>query len=1026
MQLLNVTFQVIQSDFTNTNFDVTFEPASFDSFDPAVPVEEGTLQPVLHLTGIAASGFYSCVFSPNISTATSNCPRFSSGSNLEKLLNYNRGYTLRVSTVLPDESTNQATVADLVLRGSNPLQTYNLVQPYVSVNWFFGTIGFRYNATSFFADVLGNISFSYTLVKGVTVYNVLYVPKLSPLTTAALPLLGISDTDWRVNGDNTFNIGDGDYNVTNAILIYDSGFGSFEFPLAEGQAEAGTQIFVYSFTGDPIIDSPLNGYRWDPAQPLDVVYTIPNDRPIYIELTIYIFNSNGQTTALLIYLDHTSYVTEATCRISYDSQTQRLNPVNGACATSFSTGNTFDVANVDSFQVFLRYHDIRQILKSDTSPPSFYYDVSTGPVAIAVAHSQGGCTTFTLQSQEALLNNTATLEIASQNEQANVYTVTFGHPLFGTANTEANVTLCWGLNFTGQLQSLEVPFTSSISSCVPPDTYQVTFSGQDLQGHAAATDDLGTSFLEITSQQGCNYPNAPTSDLSACLPEGNICSKNENLHQATQLMQGESRLEGDSLVLKWSSSAQYHTFSVVFEGAANSTYCNYVSCLTDNPVYALTGSTCDLELTGTYDATDAIVNCFKTVESNDPNFVYYRANINTQSVQHVTIQRPNGDTIPINRTIVDNSTLTLAFPTNVNITLLNPIVTQGPAGFAATLLSKNFEIATQTMRLVVATTIQWPYKVVVTSSSATNGFSIEGSVNVSTASCSSSSPICYQYFTFDVTPDDPSNCIVDTEVTLQFGVTCQSSFTGNCQSGQTAQITVDLQSTDYCSRIIDDATFAANLDSYSDSALSSPQSDFTYNSVLYMLLRVNPEYREIISYLTLDSITVGDSGVDRSYTSFNNFLIINDGPGRSGFSNELDFSLTLDENSIPTTVNSVSDSQKTVDITAFATVHYVSVLNNQPASRKIKLQAVEVKPQNQFKSQAIVNKFSVTSSISLFDVGDLPGDTGGNSTGIRFTFKERGKHEVASSVAVLSVTGLIGLVMFIVSLWKITLSVEMV
>jgi hypothetical protein len=164
------------------------------------------------------------------------------------------------------------------------------------------------------------------------------------------------------------------------------------------------------------------------------------------------------------------------------------------------------------------------------------------------------------------------------------------------------------------------------------------------------------------------------------------------------------------------------------------------------------------------------------------------------------------------------------------------------------ILENTYNPVTECVKVQFTTQIQYPYEVVTPTVSSPIGWSSPISqVDVGSGlSCNmlpgASSQLCEQTWKMDEACQTAKcadaiglQLYLDASWSVEFDITCHSSFTGGCDvpAPSTSTVTFDTSSDNYCPMFLNTVSLTATLESYKDSARTIPTNEFVFGSKTY-------------------------------------------------------------------------------------------------------------------------------------------------------------------------------------------------
>jgi hypothetical protein len=404
-------------------------------------------------------------------------------------------------------------------------------------------------------------------------------------------------------------------------------------------------------------------------------------------------------------------------------------------------------------------------------------------------------------------------------------------------------------------------FTGLSTNLVQGTAYTITggptFTITNLAtGNYTWSDDSGTTF----------YPTGGAGTYTQCaspdLPAITLDTTNSNTFM------GPTRLR---LTLRFLENNRYQSISYAHSGTGavncNSTISNAVDATYQAWVRTSGTAACTTPYTQlTYDLNNALTVCSYYRDETDPNNTVFNGTIIITTVDTGVVIR--GNQYP--RTLSTSITIKIAFQTNISASNAGASIFGAHITYSA-ITQQLWNPATLTATLTLITSVQWPYQLYSSATTATatvptdwatnsiaaspqdssadiNGntanmrskcYSSTGATSTG-ATAQTSGTICNQYWT--ITLVRTLACNGANSVTLAgafsvaWGVTCPGLFTGSCATPNpsTDSVSFTTNSTNYCPQLITNNNLdTAALSTYSDTGYSVSQTQFVFGTTTY-------------------------------------------------------------------------------------------------------------------------------------------------------------------------------------------------
>lgn len=497
---------------------------------------------------------------------------------------------------------------------------------------------------------------------------------------------------------------------------------------------------------------------------------------------------------------------------------------------SLTTPTTSSVAPSQSVNAFYA-QTILNALATETS----FYQVMVEEVSNSSPDKINGIV------QAFRLNSTTTLKFAAQNgmtDPSPAYTMTNANSPLQLLTPNGYVTIIdntrgsvhwWGLSWHGSAND----FIAANLRCLKKNNFSDPNTGT-VYGDYKLNHNPYTSWPGVTGTTRCTHYVYTYGLTHWFRPVSSSCAPS-TISTPVLVPASSGIVDPTSLQLVFDTNPnRTATFAFVDQSIAT---CGNTAAST---YWSSTMNNCNLRYTVTIPFNTALANCgFKRSEDVVVSGVSYTRFDTTISITSFQSLRSI-------RGVLVNSTLNTAVTVYV---LINTAVNSsssslsifGPRITLARITSQtvNTSPVIPVFTLNLFTSAQWPYQFITPSINSVTGFSASITA-LSSGACNPATvnQPCGQ--NWQITISRASACptfnnIINSGWTVNFGVQCQTIFTGSCStpSLNTDSITFDTASDDYCPRLLDSEGSTASLSVYSNSAFSTAQTQFVFGARSY-------------------------------------------------------------------------------------------------------------------------------------------------------------------------------------------------
>jgi len=443
---------------------------------------------------------------------------------------------------------------------------------------------------------------------------------------------------------------------------------------------------------------------------------------------------------------------------------------------------------------------------------------------------------------------------------------------------------------------------------------------------------------ECTTQNGAGTTNcaATCSNPTDCSrPIGDHCVRNNTAEPPAPVFVNnhtESFLDAKTLQLTFLSSYEFYATSFQFVNASGTGYCDH-SLFDPSTNWYDEATNCGVKYVARFYPPKALGECFTKTTSQGK--ICYDAIILITTRQ----KRPAIRGTPLERLVVTAKRLRFCFPTLVTVSLSTNLTVYGPQIILRELTEQVFDPSTETTRVRLFTSVQYPYKLeplapgILSSAVSPVGYSITPTVAAAAGySCPNTKNVCEQ--TWDTTVSQlGSICLIEPTVTFNFRVICDPSYAGNCSAinPNTYSVQFSLASNDYCVKVVEDVQLSGTLTPYSQfPVLASTPADynFIYNQMAYFGADVQADSGPGISSSQIENVQVTSAN---SYSiTFNRQTILGSNPNQYFYFDSTSVQPTRSYFGFQINSNTVQltdpDQPQSVGVTALVSVTYFNLV----------------------------------------------------------------------------------------------------
>jgi len=416
-----------------------------------------------------------------------------------------------------------------------------------------------------------------------------------------------------------------------------------------------------------------------------------------------------------------------------------------------------------------------------------------------------------------------------------------------------------------------------------------------------------------------------------CLTNTVGCQSTTTVPALPAYIAGSSGYINSKLQVALSVSLGYQSVAIAFNPdlATPLTDCNH-NLYTCDSFWNETTSGCTATLIGRFDAVLAIDNCF-TLSSQDGNINNYKAIVRVTATQNVGTLRGRS----LNRTSIISFTLTASLARTTSVTY-NNLKTSNPFAVNETIILQDFTLAARSARLLLFTSVQFPYSLsVLSQNTPTATYSLTpittpaAGANVPVVNCNNTfAAVCEQVWETTLSTSDTAACLISANINLLFNVNCRAgtnatlcaTFTTGSYNYSTAVL-----SSNYCPNVLFTGSLTSTMLPYRTETGTVTSNGFILGERVYFQINVSSNIGAIIAATNVTSIVITKSPFTATITAgqtTGGFLLKNSAD--VGTATKAVFSFILSTTTVPNPTEGVED---TVSVLANLKITYLTEVN---------------------------------------------------------------------------------------------------
>jgi hypothetical protein len=196
----------------------------------------------------------------------------------------------------------------------------------------------------------------------------------------------------------------------------------------------------------------------------------------------------------------------------------------------------------------------------------------------------------------------------------------------------------------------------------------------------------------------------------------------------------------------------------------------------------------------------------------------------------------------------------ITIPTSVFVNTTTPLTVFSTINPTYAITSQEYDATTDTMTIVLTSSVQWPYELV---SPVISGAVLPDSSSISDNSngCNKFSGNCFQDTTLTWSSVSSGPCDISGAYTFTWNFDCRTGQSPCPVDGSgTETATAQIQASDVCAKVTVVANIGGSLHSYPDNTFNTPQLVFVAGQTLYFLASLTSDVS--INMIELDTLTV--------------------------------------------------------------------------------------------------------------------------------------------------------------------------